>query len=218
MTKVDLTTQTLRAQAGVGSGRSTRTAAVSLFAGFAGFGAGAVNLAITSSLLLPPAAAAGPLAVPAGVAAALWGSTLLIWTVLTLHRGRLLWAKPAVRLLLAASLVHAAALVAGQLIGPSSLEISQLAALLLTLMIVAAAGWLRRHDDGGVSEPVRGDHSLSQPRAGRLLLAAFGCAVLVAGVATPGLAASTAGGFAVPHGSHGTTVSNSVSGGSQHGH
>jgi uncharacterized membrane protein len=77
----------------------------------------------------------------------------------------------------------------------SSLNISHLAALLLTLMIVASAAWLRRHqtgsDDGGAPAGVP---------PGRLLLAAFAGAVLVAGVATPGLAASTAGQYAVPHG------------------
>lgn len=42
-----------------------------------------------------------------------------------------------------------------------------------------------------------------QPRTGRLLAAAFGAAVVVATVATPGLAASMAGQHAVPRGEHG---------------
>jgi hypothetical protein len=83
-----------------------------------------------------------------------------------------------------------------------SLAVSHLAALLLTLMILASAGWLRRQRSGAAMAAADGDTAGLRP--GRLLLAAFGCAVLVAAVATPGLAASTAGQFAVPHGSHGT--------------
>ena len=96
--------------------------------------------------------------------------------------------------------------------------VSQLAALLLTLMIVASAGWLRRQGTSGdkatatVTASAAGADTAGL-RPGLLLLAAFGCAVLVAAVATPGLAASTAGQFAVPHGSHGIPAP----GGQHHG-
>jgi hypothetical protein len=188
---------------------STKAAAVGLFAGFAGFGAGAVNLAISASLLLPPAAGAG--APPAGGLAAagavvgIWGLAVLAWTVLTLRRGHLMWTGPARALLAAAALVHAVASAGGQSMSSGSLVVSHLAALLLTLMILAAAGWLRRQGSGAGTAPEGADTASLRP--GRLLLAAFGCAVLVAAVATPGLAASTAGHFAVPHGSHGTPAS-----------
>ena len=220
----------------VTAGGATKAAAVGLFAGFAGFGAGAVNLAIAASLLLAPAADARPvntLSVAAGAIAGIWGCALLAWTVLTLRRGHMPWAAGTMAMLAAAAFVHAAA-AAGQglgggslsghgLSGPSpnggSLVVSQLAALLLTLMIVASAGWLRRQGTSGdkatatVTASAAGADTAGL-RPGRLLLAAFGCAVLVAAVATPGLAASTAGQFAVPHGSHGIPAP----GGQHHGH
>lgn len=177
--------------------QGTTAAAALLFAGFAGFGAGAVNLATASSLLLSPAV--GGFAVAGGVGAVLWGTSLLAWSVLSLRRGSLLRAGQAAALLLGASVVHAASALAAMAAGPSGLALSHLTALLLSLMIVAAAGWLRRRSNG---EPA--DTGVAaQPGAGRLLLAAFAAAVLVAGIATPGLAASTAGQYAVPHGEHG---------------
>lgn len=220
----------------VPAGGATRAAAVSLFAGFAGFGAGAVNLGIAASMLLAPTAAAGPPpadgpSMVAGAAAGIWGCAILAGTVLTLRRGRLPWAAGSMALLATAALVHAAVAAGqslngqslnGQSLEPSlssqsmtsgSLVISHLAALLLTLMIVAAAGWLRRQGHRG--SPVRSaGEDMAGLRPGRLLLAAFGFAVMVAAVATPGLAASSAGQFAVPHGSHGIPAP----GGQHHGH
>ena len=187
--------------------QGTTAAAALLFAGFAGFGAGSVNLATASSLLLSPAA--GGFAVAGGVGSALWGTALLVWSVLSLQRGSLLRARTATALLLVASLVHAASALAAMAAGPSGLALSHLAALLLSLMIVAAAGWLKRRSGG---DPA-GTGVVAQLRAGRLLLAAFASAVLVAGIATPGLAASTAGQYAVPHGEHGHPGV-----GSHHGH
>ncbi|MFF2245560.1 hypothetical protein ACFVTM_15420 [Arthrobacter sp. NPDC058130] len=205
------------------AGGATKAAAVMLFAGFAGFGAGAVNLAIAASLLLAPASGAGAgagappdtaLSAAAGAAAGIWGCALLGWTVLTLRKGRMPWAAGTMAVLVAAALVHAAAAAGpglngqslnGQSLNGRSLVISHLAALLLTLMIAAAAGWLRRQGTGADTAGLR---------PGRLLLSAFGFAVLVAAVATPGVAASTAGQFAVPHGSHGIPAP----GGQHHGH
>jgi hypothetical protein len=222
----------------VPAGGATRAAAVSLFAGFAGFGAGAVNLAIAASLLLAPAAAAGAapvvgLSVAAGTVAGIWGCAILAGTVLTLRRGHLPWATGSMALLVTAALVHAVAVAAGQALSgqplhgqapsgqplsPESLDggslvVSHLCALLLTLMIVACAGWLRRQGRGGSPVPAAGEDTAGL-RPGPLLLAAFGCAVLVAAVATPGLAASAAGQFAVPHGSHGIPAP----GAQHHGH
>lgn len=207
-----MSTERLRSPAGLPS-HGTAAAAAGLFAGFAGFGAGAVNLAIASSLLLSPAG--GGLSVVAGTAAALWGSALLLWTALGLHRGHQPWAKPAMALLLTAAAVHGVSALAGTTTG---LAVSQLAALLLTLMIVGAGGWLRRRSldrpaDGVAAGSAVSHDEAATPRVGRLLGIAFAGAVLVAGVATPGLAASTAGQFAVPHGEHGIPDS-----GSHHGH
>lgn len=175
-------------------------AAVRLSAGFAGFGAGSVNLAISSSFMAGAAGAPGPLL--AGVAAGLWGAGLLGGTVVCLARGRVPAGRGATGILLTAAAAHVAALA----FGPphtAGLNLSQLAGLLLTLMMIAALAWLRRSAQG-----LAGTATLATTRPGGLLVAAFAGAVLVAGITTPGLAASTAGQYAVPHGSHG--------GGSQH--
>jgi membrane protease YdiL (CAAX protease family) len=100
----------------------------------------------------------------------------------------------------AAAGFHLAAVLLGTP-GTSGLNLSQVAALLLTLMIIAALAWLRRNA-GRLQALPPGAAPAGQP--GRLLLAAFTGAVLVAGITTPGLAASTAGQFAVPHGEHGS--------------
>jgi hypothetical protein len=176
-----------------------RSDAVRLFAGFAGLGAAAVNLAVASSLF----AAAGP-ALPvraAGAAAALlWGAALLGWTVAGLSKNRFPLPRTSALLLPAAAAVHVAALVLGAGSGMAGLGISHLAALLLILMILAATSWLGRRSPalpGGSARNTSG-----RLGAGTLLAAAFAGALLVAAITTPGLAASTAGQFAVPHGEH----------------
>ncbi|WP_411375999.1 hypothetical protein ACLH0K_06550 [Arthrobacter sp. MPF02] len=170
-------------------------AAVRLFVGFAAFGAGAVNLAISSSFLAGAAGAPGSTEYTAAVLAGLWGAGLTTAAVLHFARGNVPFRGPVRAALMAAAVVHVAAVVLSTP-ATSKLALSHLAALLLTLMITAAAAWLRRSGDrkGGAPPP-------QQP--GRLLLAAFAGAVLVAGITTPGLAASSAGEWAVPHGGHG---------------
>lgn len=171
-------------------------AALRLFAGFAGFGAGTVNLAISSSLFAGTAGAAGPAQFAAGGLAGVWGAGLLAAAVIHLARGTFPGSRTAWGTLLAAAAVHvAAALFCAP--AAAGLTLSHLAALLLTLMIIAAVAWLRRHRGSASASGTSG----TQP--GRLLLAAFTGAVLVAGITTPGLAASAAGQSAVPHGEHG---------------
>lgn len=185
---------------------------VRLVTGFAGFGAGSVNLAISSSFLA--AGSPGPAGLLAGVAAGLWGAALLAGAVAFLAKDRLAgnrWARYA---LAGAAAAHLAA-IAFPTSTTSGLSLTQLSALLLTLMIIASLGWLQRHSaqhDSAQQDSAQQDSaqqdSARQPagagmRPGRLLLAAFAGAVLVAGITTPGLAASTAGQYAVPHGEHG---------------
>ncbi|MDQ0864145.1 hypothetical protein [Arthrobacter globiformis] len=176
-----------------------RSDAVRLFAGFAGLGAAAVNLAVASSLF----AAVGP-ALPAraaGAAAALlWGVALLGWTVAGLSRNRFPLPRASALLLPAAATAHVAAIVLGAGSGMAGLGISHLAALLLTLMILSATLWLGRRSPG--LPRGSGQNASGRLGAGTLLAAAFTGAVLVAAITTPGLAASTAGQFAVPHGEH----------------
>lgn len=178
-------------------------AGVRLVAGFAGFGAGSVNLAISSSILAGGAGFGEPLPFLAGGLAGIWGAVLLAATVAFLARGSLAgnrWARPPLG---AAAGLHVAAVVFGTP-GAPGLVLTQLSALLLTLMVIASLAWLGR------DTARRGTARTAVPPAtrgpGRLLLGAFAGAVLVAGITTPGLAASAAGQHAVPHGSHGTTL------------
>jgi hypothetical protein len=177
----------------------SRSDAVRLVAGFAGLGAAAVNLAVSSSLF----AAAGP-GLPvraAGAAAALlWGAALLGWTVDGLRRSRFPRPRTSAILLPAAAAVHVVAIILGAGSGMAGLGISHLAALLLTLMILATTSWLGRRSRGVPGGP--GQSASGRLGTGKLLAAAFAGALLVAAITTPGLAASTAGHFAVPHGEH----------------
>ncbi|TLM85014.1 hypothetical protein FDW83_05730 [Pseudarthrobacter sp. NamE2] len=171
-------------------------AAVRLFVGFAAFGAGAVNLAISSSFLAGAAGVPGPAEYIAGALAGLWGAGLTTAAVLHLAKGNVPFSRPVRAALMAAAVVHVAAVVFATP-ATSGLSLSHLAALLLTLMITAAGAWLCRSGNR------KGDGAAPAPQPGRLLLAAFAGAVLVAGITTPGLAASSAGESAVPHGGHG---------------
>ena len=173
-------------------------AVVRLVAGFAGFGASSVSLAISSSLFTAAAAGRSLLLVPA-IAAALWGTALLGWTVAALRSGSFPWPRLSSALLLTAASLHLLSLLSGGGTDLAGLNISHLAALLLTLTVVAAQGWLQRQ--ASVRGAVGGGAS-GGAGAGRLLLGAFAGAVAIAAITTPGLAASTAGQFAVPHGSH----------------
>ena len=166
-----------------------RHPSVRLVAGFAGFGAGSVNLSISSSIF--SAGSGEPERVLAGALAGLWGAALLTGAVVFLAKDRPAGGRWMRFVLAAAAVAHLAA-IAFPTPATSGLGLTQLSALLLTLMILASLGWLRR---------AAGERAAMRP--GRLLLAAFAGALLVAGITTPGLAASTAGQYAVPHGGHG---------------
>ena len=181
-----------------------RETAVRLLAGFSGFGTAAVNLAISSSLFAAGGLPGHPWPMLLGTAAAIWGAALLGWTVAALRNGSFPLPGWSAVLLPAAAAVHLLAILTGGSGNMPGLNVSHLAALLLTLTIIAAQGWLRRQtpgraDDGGL--PGTGSPA-GASGAGRMLAAAFAGAVAVAAIATPGLAASAAGQFAVPHGSH----------------
>lgn len=186
---------------------SAANPSVRLVTGFAAFGAGIVNLAISSTFFA--AGSPGPGSILAGVVAGLWGTALLAGAVAFLAKDRLggnRWARYA---LAGAAAAHLA-LIVFPASTTSGLRLTQLSALLLTLMIMAALGWLRRRSlQQDSAQQASAEQASAQqpaeagPRPGRLLVAAFAGAVLVAGITTPGLAASTAGQYAVPHGQHG---------------
>ncbi|AFR28347.1 MULTISPECIES: hypothetical protein [Micrococcaceae] len=173
----------------------TLKAAALLFVYFAAMAAGMVELSVAAGYLTGTNSVTPGLVV-AGVATLTAGLAFLAWSLWGLHRNSLVFDRYAVPALAAAAAAHIAVMAAG-VSTQRSLDVSHLAALGLTLMALAGAGWLRRQhktNDGGAH---------GQPRTGRLLAAAFGAAVVVATVATPGLAASMAGQHAVPHGEHG---------------
>ncbi|MEV7660188.1 hypothetical protein [Paenarthrobacter sp. NPDC089316] len=177
----------------------TLKAAVVLYVYFAAMAAGMVELSLAAGYLAG-AGSAAPGIVAAGVATLAAGLAFLAWSLWGLHRNSLVFARYAVPVLAVAAAAHVAVMAAG-VTAQRSLDVSHFAALGLTLMALAGAGWLRRQhktNDGGAH---------GQPRTGRLLAAAFGAAVVVATVATPGLAASMAGQHAVPHGEHGRAPS-----------
>ncbi|RAX17448.1 hypothetical protein DC347_07430 [Pseudarthrobacter sp. AG30] len=180
---------------------SDAVAAVRLVTGFAGFGAGSVNLAIASSFFAAAAGPAQPLGL-FGAAAALWGTALLAGAIVFLAKEPAAGGRRVRYALGGAAAVHVAA-IAFAAPRTSGLNLTQLSALLLTLMIIASLGWLGRTEARREGGPRAGSGTAGSVRPGRLLAAAFAGAVLVAGIATPGLAASTAGQYAVPHGEHG---------------
>ena len=172
----------------------TLNAATLLFVYFAAMAAGMVELSLAAGYLTGPALETPGMV--AGVATLAAGLAFLAWSLRGLHRNALIFARIALPVLAVAAAAHLAVTVTG-VSSLRSLDVSHFAALGLTLMALAGAGWLRRQhqtNDGGAH---------GQPRTGRLLAAAFGAAVVVATVATPGLAASMAGQHAVPHGEHG---------------
>ncbi|UVJ40865.1 hypothetical protein [Arthrobacter sp. CJ23] len=178
--------------------RPTLKAAALMFACFAAMAAGMVDLSISAGYLTG-AGSATPGIMVAGGAALAAGLALLAWSLQGLHRNSVVYPRYLFPASATAAAAHVGALAWGMANSPRSLDVSHLAALGLTLMALAGAGWLRRQhtsNDGGAH---------AQPRTGRLLAAAFGAAVVVAAVATPGLAASMAGQHAVPHGEHSQT-------------
>ncbi|WP_323961206.1 hypothetical protein GC088_05475 [Arthrobacter sp. JZ12] len=166
-----------------------------LFAAFTALGAGLTFFALSANALL----AGYALLLPVGIAASTWAAAHTLWGLLVL-RGR---ARPGrvesrfVRLVSRALPVVAAvvlgAVVWTALLAPADtrrVDLTLVSALVLLLLQLGCQGALRRR-------PVQ-----PAPPPGRLLAGLFLSALLVAGVTTPGLAASTAGDSAVPHGEH----------------
>ncbi|WP_242701629.1 hypothetical protein [Arthrobacter cavernae] len=150
--------------------------------------------------------ASGPL-VPAGLHPAagtlglIWGLSLLLWSLLGLHGGRIRFAAPAAAALAASAAVHLMALAVGMKL--HLLDAGHLAAFFLALLALGSAAWLRRQGAGpSGGKAADGDTAATPLHAGALLGAAFAAAVVVSAIATPGLAASFAGQHAFPHGGH----------------
>jgi len=179
-------------------------------------GGGLVLLALAAGA---GGAAAGALAV-AGIAGLSWG-------VLSLRAGRAI--VPAVALgVSTAVLVGAGALVGTGLAVATGVAVGPLVAASVFIAVVAAhtAFVVRRRSRAARPTPDR-DRSVdatTRPAVdGRLsLVGLVAGALLVAGLATPALAATEAGELAVPHGEHGeqggTSVTDADHGGNGHRH
>ncbi|WP_299165386.1 hypothetical protein [uncultured Arthrobacter sp.] len=142
-----------------------------------------------------------------GAIVALWAAALVSWGILALrgpgrNRGIALLAVAVPAALPSAAAVVLGALAWGALLAPAgsrNFNLTLASALALVLLQLGCHGALRRR--AGMQ---RGTGSGTQASPGRLLAGLFFSAVLVAGITTPGLAASTAGDNAVPHGEHGS--------------
>lgn len=183
--------------------------AVRMLAAFAGLGAGMLSFGISSTLL----ASAGSPGIWAGaIAAAAWGTVLTAWAVQRLRLQAPGWSGAVIRLAPVSVLVHVAAVIHGLWWLPASsrtLDLAAMSALALNLVFAGSVGWLARQRLLGSGPPA------VAPAPGRLLPALIMAALAVAVIATPGLAATTAGQHAVPHGQHGSP---GVQGPAGHGH
>ena len=169
---------------------------VMILAGFAGIGAGILSFGISSSLL---SAALTPWIITGAGATVLWGIGLMVWAVQTLRSGSPAWFRAVLRVVPVAVVLHLGAVARGIWAtgsAPRSLDGAALSAVALELMVLGSVGWVARQTTSlPGAETVR-------PAPWLLLAAMFAAALIVAAVTTPGLAATAAGGHAVPHGEH----------------
>ena len=201
--------------------------AVRLFTALAGLGAGVLTLGLSSNVLVSglqaAAADGGPvpgLPGPPGLAdfaaAVLLAAAavfLLCWSVQSLRADTLAW-QPAMRgVLPTAVALELAVFIYGLWQLPVShrrFDLTLACTIVLELAILGCAGWLRRHrppqQPAGSARAGDADAGpwTKDVRPGWMLGSMFISAVLVSAVATAGLAASSAGHFAVPHGGHGS--------------
>ena len=172
-----------------------------LLAGFSALGSGLTFFALSADALL----AGGVLPAVLGGVVGLWAAALTGWGILALRgqAGRNGVAKllsAAVPIVLpGAAAVVLGALAWGALLAPAGsrdINVTLASALALVLLQLGCHGALRRRADRTAGS--------TQLSPGKLLGGLFLAAVLVAAITTPGLAASTAGDNAVPHGEHGS--------------
>lgn len=160
------------------------------WASFAALGAGLIHIALGAGSPL------GTAIVLVGV-----GAAELAWAIAVLARGRILATRSSITAAIVLVAVWIAAIVAGGGFGIDPLPM--LAAVMLDLAVAAL-----------VVADGRSAGAEREPRAGRMVLGAFVGALLVAGLATPALAATPAGGGDMG-GMHDTGVT--VPSGHQHG-
>jgi hypothetical protein len=148
------------------------------------WGAGLVHLA----------SGAGSLPHPLGFVLVLLGSVEFLWGVAALRSSRAAPPAGVIGGALGAIALSAVAALTG------AMAWLPLVAASVQLLIIAAIGAteLRRRSSGDSPQEPRAQ------RTGRTIASFALCAALVSGLTTPALAATDAGDFAVPHGSHGS--------------
>ncbi|MGG5171789.1 hypothetical protein ACQR35_06370 [Pseudarthrobacter sp. J1738] len=177
-----------------------------MYVGLAAVGVASLGFAAASSLAAGAVRADGPAAWwgwTAAILASVWAVAAGIYSVAVFRSGRLPQIVPALRLLVVAAVVHLATLVVGVwgvAEGSRHLDITVGSLLVLELSLLAVIGW-RRNRTFRVSR--ESNNGRNRP-AFVVLGVMFVASIVVASVTTVGLAASTAGEFAVPHGEHGT--------------
>jgi hypothetical protein len=180
----------------------------------AAFGGGLVLLALAAGA----GGTAGGVLAAAGIAGLGWG-------VLSLRAGRAI--VPAITLGVSVALLVGAGVVVGAgLAADIGGAVGPLVAASVFVAVVAghAAFVVRRRARAARPTPERPgttatDAAFRPAVDGRLsLVGLVAGALLVAGIATPALAATEAGELAVPHGEHGTSVTDAGDGGDGHHH
>ncbi len=168
--------------------------------GLTGYGAALLYLAVGSTALLSSSEHPGVRA--AVVIASLgWALALTLWGTAVLRSSQRSWPSfTRIMVPVAVTVTLAAVLrnVMFEPLGERSLDVTALCAVALGLVILSCRGYLQRRPATSSADVAK-----RPPPAGRLLLGLAGASVLVASIAAPGLAASTAGDFAVPHSEHG---------------
>ncbi|NVM93897.1 hypothetical protein [Arthrobacter wenxiniae] len=194
--------QVSRRRASTGSGGEL----ASLCVGIAAVGMAALGSAASSSLAASLNGTAG-LAAWWGWAAAIgsagWAGTALLYAVATLRAGHLPLPGLAVRAVGVAVSVHLAGVLIGLWRVPEEsrfLDVTVASLLVLELSVLALMGWQRNKAARTPSGPGAG----WKPSPLGVVGTMFAASILVASVATLGLAASTAGQLAVPHSGHGS--------------
>ncbi|WP_104091432.1 hypothetical protein [Arthrobacter sp. GMC3] len=181
-----------------------------LYVSLAALGVAALSGAGASSLIAGLAGGTAPapwLQWISIIATSAWSVAALLYAFAALRTTKLLWAAVAQKTVAVAAALHLGALLLGMWRLPEttrSFDLTLAGLLLLELSVLAVAGW-QRTSDARARSNARTHHA---PSALALVATLFAASILVAAVATVGMASSAAGSLAVPHSGHGESQHN----------
>ena len=182
-----------------------------LYASLATLGLAALGSAAASSLIAGLAGSTGPTAVfswMAVFATSAWAAAALLYAFAAFRSNSLLRSKAAIRAVALAAAIHLAALMVGIWRLPEAsrtFDVTLACLVVLELSVLAVMGW-QSNSDRRARQP---GQTSREPSALAIVGTLFAASVLVAAVATAGMASSAAGSLAVPHSGHGQTQHNS---------